>query len=571
MRLADADVLTLGDGNIPPLEVRLDLQPGDRVGLYEEVRHPSMGAGLSPIEAIVLGSPEPGWFVGQTEDGREITFHAGNVADVQMGSPEMGGIFDWFKRLAPPVPGAMIPVEPPSSQLPTLPAKPEERKGLIAKLKEAFVAPFEPMSREMVPATEKKSIFDFFKKPKTGLPQERAGGEVTQYEKKPSMFSFLEPEAKGPLTQFFDKAAEIALPDRPGPLAPYIEKALEPFVIIPKSPEPEPFEAKQARQMEMWSGMFEKEPEVKVPHSKMFEMFAKEEIQPYSEVIPPEVPKSLHRSVKVLPMPRRQTLLPSLEEVARGFMGFYNPISELWDTIRQVRATPSWQEYLAQYGYAKEPLESLGNCGGPPDIFMELAAFMHIPWEEFRNRAEVEEHDEEEEWVNDDLVWMEIVIPAIELITKALDMMRPEDIPGHFIMEKGDDHGCMLIITYVEGEEKEGAREEWEEDQQEQYKQAMEEQEEKDPQEIAEALEKGIVEEEQAILELTEQLEKLVPGSKEFKAIGKELKDNLSEAKANLQALTEELSNLPGAEAPRRAPAKKKKPAKRGGKKKKGK
>jgi hypothetical protein len=563
MRLADADVLTMGDGNIPPLEVRLDLQPGDRVGLYEEVRHPSMGAGLSPIEAIVLGSPEPGWFVGETEDGREITFHASNVADVQMGSPQMGGIFDWFKRLAPPVPGSsMIPSEP--QQLPTLPAKPEERKGLIAKLKEAFAAPFEPPSREMI-QTEKKSMFDFFKKPTTGLPEERAGGEVTRYEKKSSMFSFLSPEATGPLTKFADKAAAIALPDRPGPLAPYIERALAPFTtIMPKSPEPEPFEAKRARQMEMWSGMFEKEPEVKVSHSKMFEMFPKSDIQPYEEVIPPEVPKNLHQSVKVLPMPRRQTLLPSLEEVARGFMGFYNPISELWDTIREARSNPAWQKYLAQYGYAKEPLESLGNCGGPPDIFMELASFMHIPWEEFRNRAEVEEHDEEEEWVNDDLVWMEIVIPAIELITQALDMMRPEDIPGHFIMEKGDDHGCMLIITYVEGEEKEGAREEWEEDQDYQ----SQAQEDKSPQEIAEELEKGIVEEEETILRLTEELENLAPDNEEFKEISKELKESLAEAKAQLRALTSELSDLPGAEAPRRAPAKKKKPAKRGGKKK---
>lgn len=560
-----ADVM---DGNAPPLEVRLDLRPGDRVGLYEEVRHPSMGAGLSPVEAVVLGSPEPGWFVGQTEDGQEITFHAGNVADVQMGSPEMGGIFDWFKRLAPPVPGSsMIPAE----QLPALPARPEERKGLIAKFKEAFAAPFEPMSREMVPATEKKSIFDFFKKPTAGLPAERAESGVTPYQKKPSMFSFLDPEAKGPLTQFFDKAAEVAFPNRPGPLAPYIEKALEPFIIIPKSPEPEPFEAKQARQMQMWSGMFEKEPEVKVPISKMFEMFAKEEIQPYEEVIPPEVPKNLHRSVKVLPMPRRQTLLPSLEEVARGFMGFYNPISELWDTIRQARNSKSWKQYLEQYGYAKEPLESLGNCGGPPDIFMELAAFLHIPWEEFRNRAEVEERDDEEEWINDDLVWMEIVIPAIELMTQALDMMRPEDIPGHFIIEKGDDHGCMLIITYVEGEEKEGSREEWEENQEQRFQEAMEEQEENDPQEIAEALEKGIEEEEETILRLTEELENLSPDNEEFKEISKELKDNLKEAKAALRTLTEELSDLPGAEAPRRAPAKKKKPAKRGGKKKKGK
>lgn len=579
MRLIDADVMDQGSGNIPPLEVRLDLQPGDRVGLYQEVRHSSMGAGYSPLEAIVLGSPEPGWFVGETEDGQEITFHAGNVADVQMGSPQMGGIFDWFKRLAPPVPGAMIPAPPPpppASQLPALPASPEQRRGLISQLKTFFAAPFETPTRALTPATPKKSIFDIFNKPEVapgrpGLPAERAASEVTPYQKKGGMFAFLEPGGPKPLAPFFEKAASMVLPEKPGALAPYIEKALEPFVMVPKSPEPEPYEVQQARQKELWSGMFEKSEKGK-PFSKMFEMFPEAEIKPYEEVVPAEVRRKLHRSVKVLPMPPRRELLPSLEDVARGLMGFYNPIEEFWDTVRESRENPKFQQYVQQYGFAKEPFESIGNCGGPPDIFEELSYFLNIPWEEFRKRAEIENvGTDDEEWVNDELVWLEIVSPGVELITQALDMMKPEDIPGHFVMEKDEDHGCMLIITYVEGEEKEDAEEQWEEDQRQKYEKAMqaqEEQEERSPQEIAQELEDSIVQEEEAILKLTENLENLMPGNPEFKALSDELKANLKESKESLRKLTEELSNLPGAEEPRRTPAKKKKPAKRGGKKK---
>lgn len=559
MRLIDADVMDQRSGNIPPLEVRLDLQPGDRVGLYREVQHASMGAGYSPLEAIVLGSPEPGWFVGETEDGQEITFHAGNVADVMMGSPQMGGMFDWLKKLAPPVPGSsMIPAEP--SQ-----PRPEERKSLIAKIKEDFVAPFKPMSQEIVP-TEKKSIFDFFKKAPSGLPEERASSDVTRYEKKGGMFSFLDPESPKPLAPLIERASSIILPEGAGPLAPYIERALEPFIIIPKSPEPEPYEVQKARQKELWTGMFEKEVE-QPPLSKMFERFPESDVKPYEEVVPEKIRKQLHRSVKVLPLPRRQELLPSLEDVARGFMGFYNPIDDLWNEIRKVRSNPTWQEYVEKYGFAKEPFESLGNCGGPPDLMEELAYFLNIPWEEFRKRAEIKDvGTDEEEWVSDEMVWMEIIAPAVELMTQALDMMRPQDIPGRFTIEKDDDHGCMLVISYVEGEEKEDAEERWEEEQQE----AMEhEEEEKSVEEIAEALEEGIQEEEQTILKLTEELQNLAPGNEEIQQIAEELKENLQEAKAHLHALTEELSNLPISKPePKRAPAKKKKAAKRGGKKK---
>lgn len=575
MRLADADVMTMGDGSIPPLEVRLDLQPGDRVGLYEEVRHPSMGAGYSPIEAIVLGSPEPGWFIGETEDGQEIAFHAGNVADVMMGSPRIGGIFDWFKRLAPPSPGAMIPSQQAPAQLPAvIPPRPEERKGLIAQLKSLFTSPFQAPAQvptqKIAPVEKRGSIFDIFKKPEVppGLPAQRPESEVTQYEKKPSMFSFFDPGTKV-VIPFAEKAASMVLPEGPGPLAPYIEKALEPFAIIPKSPEPEPFEVRKARQMEFWSGMFPAQEE-RPPLSEMFKMFTKEEVQPYQEVIPPGIPQRMHRHLKVLPMPRRNTLFPTVEDIARGFMGLYDPIDELWESIRELRGQENWQRYIAKHGFAKEAYETFGSCGGPPSMLQELSSFLHIPWEEFAKRGGNEDDEE-----SDEQVWIDIIFPATELMSQALDLIKPEDIPGRFVLERDEEHGCMLLLTYVEGKEteeaQEGFREERIQDFNREASKGMQapEEEERSVEEIAESLQEGIQEEEQAILKLTEELEKLSPENTEFREIYEELIANLEESKATLRSLTEELSNLPmPEEESKRAPAKKKKAAKRGGKKK---
>lgn len=635
MRFADADVLALEGGNpVPPLEVRLDLRPGDKVGLYEEVRPASMGAGYSPIEAVILGSTEPGWFVGQTEDGREITFHAGNIADVEMGSPSMGGIFDWFKP--PPLPGSQLPIALPSAPVP-------QEKGLIAKLKNLFPA----KTGEEGP---RKSIFDIFKKPTSGPLVARESGTLVPSIKKPGFFSIFSRESKV-VVPFSQQVADLAIPKGPNPLAPYIEKFQEVFKIIPKSPEPPP---KAPGQQELFASIFQpvKEGEQR-EFGEIFKVFTPSEVQPIEEVMPPDLPQNLHRAMKVLPMPRRTSLFPSVEETARGFMSLYNPIEDLWDVLREVREKPVWKDYIKKYGFAKEQFESLGTCGGPPTVFEEVSSFMHIPWEEFRKRAKIADAGgDNERWLDDDDVWMEIVFPATEIMSEALNLIKPPDLPGTFSFER-EVHGdtfCTLLIQYTEGEEKPGAHEEWkkenapqeeEEEIPENYEQwkkdnnaespeevvaqlkvddidprkareqlvsevnqlisqaealdpesgtydddlqellsqiqyrkeiaaeidretAQEQQ--LSPQELAEFLQSNIEAEEQSILKLTEQLEKLSPGNKEFRDIADQLKASLEESKEHLRALTEELSNLPGPGSPR-TPSGKKKAAKRGKKK----
>lgn len=464
MRLADVEVLSKEEGvSIPPIELRLDLQPGDRVGLLEEVRHPGLGEGLSPIEAVVLGSPEPGWFIGETEDGREIEFHADQVADIELGSPSMGGIFDWAKRLfqkpaPPPVPGVI--------QLPSglpAPLKPEVRKGLISQLKTFLKVPLIARKEAEGPRTQATGIFDVFKQAPAppGLPAERGERGVTPAETRPSVVSVFEAREKV-VIPFVEKLTEPmkVFTAEHKVVIPFLEAITAPAQVFPKSPELEPFEVREAKQMELFAKMFPEAPEAPPPKptKEVFSVFSEEEIQPYGEVIPPSVPKRLHRDMKVLPLPRRTTLLPTVDDVIRGLVTFYNPIEDVFDLIRGEKGSPAWNQVLKEEGVVKFGFETLGTCGGPPSYFEELASFLHVPWEEFRKRAVIEEVEERgetyEEWADDEKIWMEIIFPASEILTEAMNLLKPEDLPGRFIMDWNDDHKCMLVLSYEESRKK---------------------------------------------------------------------------------------------------------------------
>lgn len=589
MIFVDADVLALEGGPaVPPLEVRLGLQPGDKVGLYQETRHPSMGSGYMPIEAVVLGSMEPGWFVGETEDGQEICFHAGNVADVELGSPSMGGLFDFFRKKPTPPPSMPIPLPGSVISLPSGPQAPGthshqpppvESKGLISRLRTLFT-PAE--------SGEKKSVFDYFKKepPKSGLP----------VVKKPSMFAFLEPGTKN-VVPWSKALQDVSLPTGPTFLAPYLKKIEEVFKIIPASPPPGP------PVQPLWEGMFEKPTEAEKakeqekPLGDIFKMFTPAEVQPAKEVIPPSVPQRMHRSMKILPMPQHMSLFPTVENIARGFIGLYNPIDELWDMLRGAREKPAWKKYMEKYGFAKERWETIGTCGGPPTIFEELSALLHIPWDEFRKRAEIVDHgDEGEEWVGDDNIWLEIVFPATEIMTEALELIKPPDLVGHFGFEReehrtadGEMSFCMLVMTYTEGEEKEGAFEEWKKEtgaerveeempplEEGVYEQWKEDNNAESPEEIIAQLQEGDIAYEKAITQMENEIGQLIgdinkldTGSGTFKEMFNELRSQIEYRKELTQGIVKALEGLaePGA---KRAPSKKpEKPAKRGKKRKK--
>lgn len=577
MRLADADVLAVEEGAmIPPLEVRLDLRPGDRVGLYEEVRHPSMGSGYSPIEAIVLGCPEPGWFIGETEDGREVTFHAGNVADVCHASPAMGGLFDWVKKLAPPGPGEMIqrPMPPPSPLLPA-PAGPE-RKGLIAQLKSLFVPPTVSPEGGSPP----KSIFDVFRKPEVpaGLPAERPSGTIAPRTERPSVISVFAPQEKTviPVVEQVTAPAVYLAPGEKT-VIPFVEAITAPAVVLPKSAELEPFAVREQKQKELWSRVISEVAPEGAPIEKVVEIFTPEEVQPEAEVIPPNIPARLHRTIKVLPLPRRRELLPSVEEIARGFATTYQPIDELWEVFRRARQSSEWQQNIEKYGTAKEEFETLGTCGGQPHLLAELSTFFHLPWEELRNRAVIEEQGDQERWVNTDRIWMDIITPLTQRITQAFDLLKPPDLPGQVVLEPAEPHGpheepCVMTFAYVEGEPTEepekpryvGPSTEIPEEEEEEEGQETEAAEEF----TSESLEEAQIRLEKEMVFFLQEREKLNPKDKDYRAKLAYLEREMESRRNLMKEIVQAISALEEEEEAKRTPAKKKnKPSKRGKKK----
>lgn len=438
MRLADADVL-LGEGCALGWEERSSLSLGDCVHLVEVTER-----GPESRAAYVVDVPTGETYLGELEDGSLVEFGPAEVVDVHRGRHEMGGIFDWVKKTflpPPPLPPesrALVPAAP----QPMIPS-PEERKGLLAPIRKFFKGLKPPSGA---------SMFEAFR-PKSQLPVEAQESIPASYIPPASMFSTFDPSAPGPLSRFAEHAGTIAVPSVPGPLAPFVERAQEVFQPFQASPEPEPFEAAQARQQELWSGMFSEQAPV-AEAADIFKPFDKSEVVSYKQAIRDfPVPKGYsHKDVKILRLPPREELFPEVEDVARGLLEFYDPIDKkLFDYIRDTRSEDWWKGTVEEDGISVLHLESLGNCGDWPDVLTEVAAFLNIPWMALRSLAEVAEDEEgSEEWEDVSLVYDNIVYPAADLIAKAANLLKPADLPGHFEVSWDEDHGCMLILNYVE-------------------------------------------------------------------------------------------------------------------------
>lgn len=458
-RLADVNEMA----QAPPDGVRMGLSPGDLAGLYavSPVSLDGWGHGMEPFEALVTHVPAPGVYLGQLTDGSTVEFLERNVAWVR---PSMGGIFDWIKKPArDPEPVQGLPWIPPGapSGLPALPAPPSPP----SPVKEMFLKIFAPSKLPSIPAGptagEKVSIFDWFRPKAPGLPAFRPETPVAPIVERPSMFTPFSPEAPGILERFGKKVSEIIHFTSPGPLI----ETPEIFRHIIPTPEKD---LEKVQQQELWTTLFpEPEPGKQVPLSEMFRPFATEEIQPQME--PELMPPVPSENLKILPLPARNALLPTSMDVARAFITRYEPIEDLWNLIRQARQDPAFQRAVAKGMAGDGPgarfeFETLGMCDGNPNVFEALAGFMQIPWGEMMRRAEpvTEQDDEGNEYTtlsNPDKIYEEITFPASELVFQAFEMIKPQDLPGGFMLEWGGhkEHSCQLVVTYAEGLPYEGA------------------------------------------------------------------------------------------------------------------
>jgi len=452
--------------------VDFELQSGDRVSIVGETDD-----GMIQALATVLGPTAPDWYAGRLDDGSDVEFRIDQVEEVLGGQGyELAGFMDWFKKKPKsPESRSLIPIE----EVPTLYVSPTG----VAKYEEppkkkGFLAPIRESVKELF--TQQPEGQTLWEKLKSGFASIVPAAPTTPapYVKPPSLFAqFMPPETS--LAPVVEKITSLMPPPGPTPLAPYVEKAAELFQHVEPSAAPVPYEEKVAKQQELFKGMFEEsKPEEDL--SKMFEAFpegekkkkkkqveAPEDIRafPKNQVVTPEtvdVPETVYEhgredmAIKPLPMPERgpRKVFPDVMDIARGLVGFYNQGRELFPR-KFFEAMKEESEAFRAEGDRNEPIlkipfETIGLHDGHPDPFEGMSIFLQIPWEEFRKRAVVEDMgDGNEEWVDVNDITEEIMYPAMDLINQAFRAIKPEDVPGEFMVEYSDDCGC-LHIYYVD-------------------------------------------------------------------------------------------------------------------------
>ncbi len=464
--LADVDAAGIRMGSsAPPIEVRMSLRPGD----FAEVLAMA-GDTIEAVPVRISDVAEPGRYLGELVDGSMIELGAEHVSDAAYAehiNPSMGGIFDWFlkKREGPSMfqafgqqpPGLPAPQQPPGlpapapSMLPAVPQPPEAKKGLLTRFFSAII-----------PRPGGPSIFESFAPPRgpSGPPIVRPETVPAPVEARPSMFAPFTPK-EGTVKEYKPQIFEFAeRTETPTLLTPYVEQAKELFKTVEPSPPPKPYEERQAEQAALWTGVFEAPGEER-PLTEMFTPFRPSPTQPEAATPEIPIPEAVRvRKLKQLPMPQRSTVVPSVEDLARAFLAYFEPIDDMWQTIREAKQGSYWQEQVRDTGVGKEQFETLGVCGGRPNALEEFASYFHIPWDEMRNRAGTtikNYHGQEYEvWTDTSKIIEDIVFPTIENLQEAFRLIQPPDLSGMFTLEWSNDQ-CQLILIYSEGTYREEA------------------------------------------------------------------------------------------------------------------
>ena len=328
----------------------------------------------------------------------------------------------------PPVRGGLIVAEP---QLPTAavpapdvfeilappPAAPPPAGGLVVRETDlpAVAEPLDAFNMIVAPAEEAPG----------GLVPSAPQGPFEILAPESSPFDILVPEAQGggivPAAAPGEMSVFDVL-DKPsgGAVAPYDTRALDPFSMI--SPEP----GAAAPPPPGWGGWGgyaapappaaaaaeEEEEEEEEPRKK----------KPKRKPKTPTPPKWIKRGNK--------WVYPSVDGMARWFKESWN-LQGLWDTIREMRTDPEFQEAVAEEDWdGAIPLETIAYAS--PDEYEQVARYFDMPTEAILPMVEKihEKYDKQEEPYEEEEELHEFLQGFYqESVTPALDKLMPKDIP----------------------------------------------------------------------------------------------------------------------------------------------
>lgn len=444
-----------------------ELRPGEVVGIVGETDD-----GLIRAVATVIEQTGDYWYTGELEDGSPVEFRIDQVEEL-LGGPayELSGFMDWFKKKPKAEESkSLIPIDPQQVIYvsPSGVARYEEsvpKRSFLTPIKEAVKSFFTSIP-EKARATKQLFKGDIIPAPSQ---------ELAPHKKPSSLFAqFMPPEDA--LAPAIKKLEAIIPPEGPTPLAPYIEKAQEIFQHVQASPQPISEETRAQEKEALWAGMFQESKPEEALHTvfdeivkpekqkkqKRLERFPQEQVVTEETVQVPETVYEHGRSdiaIKPLPMLPRNSVFPTVEDIARGLIGFYAKQdrkgrykeefpNKFFKDFAEISKAFRKDEESAPI--TMEPFETIGLCDGHPDPFEGMSVFLQIPWEEFRRRAVIEETDEgEEEWTDVNAITEEIMMPAMQAIEDAFELIKPEGLPGRFMVSYSQDCGC-LNMYYVD-------------------------------------------------------------------------------------------------------------------------
>lgn len=291
--------------------------------------------------------------------------------------PRLDGFLDWLRKKKPE--SGMIPAEP--KKVSKFDAfrkepEPEARPSKFDKFRtEEEIAERALIERPIQPVAPEppRSEFAMFA-PDAPVNIPAAFQEFAQKPPAPAGipagFEIFAPEAPGQVPAAFQEFAQK-------PLSTVVPKEFELFIPTPeeRARAEETHEEKELRQMELWKGLFTPQTEEK-DISKEFaptpqEMVVAEEVEPH--LLPVE-PYYAHETVpvaeiadnwgidedklSVLPLPPREELVPSAEDVARAIVTMWGPVTldQIWDEIRKLYTDPEWVRAVEAYTEGSEDL-----------------------------------------------------------------------------------------------------------------------------------------------------------------------------------------------------------------------
>lgn len=162
---------------------------------------------------------------------------------------------------------------------------------------------------------------------------------------------------------------------------------------------------------------------------------------------PPEVYPPRARALPSASQAQKEWSLPSVEELA-DHLNRTLDLDAIFRDLKTIRSSPDFkkdQVRLAKQGLPMMiPVERIVYQESYTDFF----SFYGIPWSVFESYTSWAKTPKEEIEADKNL-WLQVIMPLNDLVTDAFEFLKPDKLPGFFVVET-DDQLDFYYLYYVE-------------------------------------------------------------------------------------------------------------------------